>query len=355
MLYLNNFLSDKMKNNLLFICIFIFLLSCNPLRVQEFNSITDVINHGTNQKKANLIYFYSSDCLACELLDMKVLADKQVRSYIKENFIFYRIDVTKHRDFNKILYAYAMPLICIVETDEFENVFYPSTEIDLFLFSLKNYKSIPFHASLSGVTNLKGDSDKIAHAMNLLLKLLNSKENNLITKDSLRLGLENTVEIFPYFYNQYLLARSYGNDDSLKAKAIYKKLIDHMTGLDEMLYRDEVKEMYKWYYNLENGNKGDIRFEHMSYDFGEVRAGIKVCHAFPFVNNSHSPLLIYSVNTSCGCTTPYWVRHPLLYGERDSVKVELLINTPGKVSKEVHVVTNSEKRVTNLTVTAYIK
>lgn len=344
-----------MRNCLLFLWFIVLLWSCHSLDTREFVSVADVIKGGKEKQKASLVYIYSSDCMACELFELKALKDSRVVDYINDHFILYKADIGKNREFNKILYTYGIPLVCIIEGDEFKNVFYPSTDADLFLFSLENYKSVPFHASLSTVTGLKGKGEDIVTTINTLLKLVSRMERKTISRDSVRLYLEKSVATCPYFYNQYLLSQNYGRTDSAKVMAIYKNLAEQVTGMDELIYGEELKQLRQWYYKINPENKGEIKFEHSGYDFGSVKAGEKVSHSFPFVNKGQYPLLIYSVNATCGCTVPHWTRYPIMQGACDSIRVELTVRVPGKIQKSIQVVTNSEEKVVELTISANVK
>ncbi|MFN0204407.1 MAG: DUF1573 domain-containing protein [Bacteroidia bacterium] len=53
--------------------------------------------------------------------------------------------------------------------------------------------------------------------------------------------------------------------------------------------------------NSENRWVGDLQFRELTYNFGTVKAGERVKHAFYFKNISQEPIIIQSVKSSCGC------------------------------------------------------
>lgn len=70
----------------------------------------------------------------------------------------------------------------------------------------------------------------------------------------------------------------------------------------------------------ENKEKPVIEFEKTTHDFGKVWSGTQVAYEFVFVNKGKVPLIISSVQPSCGCTTPEWPKEPILPGQKSKIK-----------------------------------
>src|SRR5688572_7101524 len=49
-----------------------------------------------------------------------------------------------------------------------------------------------------------------------------------------------------------------------------------------------------------------LDFERVDYDFGTIKEGDKVNYTYKFKNTGAAPLIIQSVQPSCGCTVPNW-------------------------------------------------
>src|SRR5687767_3376531 len=49
-----------------------------------------------------------------------------------------------------------------------------------------------------------------------------------------------------------------------------------------------------------------LQFKEVTYDFGKIAQGRPVTHNFEVINTSKSPVMIESVEATCGCTTPEW-------------------------------------------------
>ena len=80
-----------------------------------------------------------------------------------------------------------------------------------------------------------------------------------------------------------------------------------------------------------------------SHDFGTFTEGESASHEFKITNTGTEPLLISGVRPSCGCTTPFWTKTPIMPGKTGSIKA--LYNTkgrPGPFNKSLTVTTNGE-------------
>jgi hypothetical protein len=85
-----------------------------------------------------------------------------------------------------------------------------------------------------------------------------------------------------------------------------------------------------------------ITFESLEHDFGRIKedAGPATFN-FNFKNTGSVPLVVSSVGTSCGCTTPEWSKDPVLPGKSGFVKVSYdPVNRPGSFNKTITVVAN---------------
>ena len=90
-----------------------------------------------------------------------------------------------------------------------------------------------------------------------------------------------------------------------------------------------------------------VAVEQDTYDFGQANEGDKVKHVFEFTNNGQTPLIISSVQASCGCTTPDYPKQPIKPGE--SSKIEVVFNTsnqPGMQHKVITMISNANPNQT---------
>ena len=62
-----------------------------------------------------------------------------------------------------------------------------------------------------------------------------------------------------------------------------------------------------------------IKFVEESHDFGNIKEGTQATYEFKFTNTGNAPLILESVQASCGCTTPEWSKDPIAAGQSGKV------------------------------------
>lgn len=87
-----------------------------------------------------------------------------------------------------------------------------------------------------------------------------------------------------------------------------------------------------------------------SFDFGKIEKGVAVTHEFTFTNSGSEPLIISSVQASCGCTVAEYTKDPIPAGETGFVKATYNAAKPGVFSKTVTINANTEDAVVLLTI-----
>ncbi|MEL6535395.1 MAG: DUF1573 domain-containing protein [Bacteroidota bacterium] len=85
-----------------------------------------------------------------------------------------------------------------------------------------------------------------------------------------------------------------------------------------------------------------IQWEETNHNFGEVIEGDKAVHEFSFTNTGDQPLVISRVQASCGCTTPFWTREPVMPGDKGVIKASYNSQgRPGNFRKSITVTSNA--------------
>jgi hypothetical protein len=91
-----------------------------------------------------------------------------------------------------------------------------------------------------------------------------------------------------------------------------------------------------------NEPKAEIKFEDLEFNFGEVKEGVKVRHAYKFKNTGKIPLIIKEAKASCGCTTPTVPKDPIAPGAEAEIVAEFdSKGRAGVVSKTISVFSNT--------------
>lgn len=64
-----------------------------------------------------------------------------------------------------------------------------------------------------------------------------------------------------------------------------------------------------------------IHFDKTEFDFGKILQGEVVTYTFHFTNTGTAPLIITSVDKSCGCTASDFPREPIQPGGTGDIKI----------------------------------
>ncbi|MFA0963055.1 DUF1573 domain-containing protein [Roseivirga sp. BDSF3-8] len=88
--------------------------------------------------------------------------------------------------------------------------------------------------------------------------------------------------------------------------------------------------------------QAELTFEESTHDFGKIQEGSIATHEFRFVNTGDQPLIISNVRASCGCTTPFYTKEPILPGKEGVITASYNSkNRPGVFHKSISVNTNA--------------
>jgi len=99
-----------------------------------------------------------------------------------------------------------------------------------------------------------------------------------------------------------------------------------------------------------------FEFDTRTFDFGIISQGEKVLHKYKFENIGETPLVIASVEGSCGCTvSKNWPKTPVRPGDSGEIEVEFNSeNRSGTVAKHVTILANTSPATTVLELTGKI-
>ncbi|MEI8059898.1 MAG: DUF1573 domain-containing protein [Ferruginibacter sp.] len=75
-------------------------------------------------------------------------------------------------------------------------------------------------------------------------------------------------------------------------------------------------------------NSTTVQLIDSSFNFGTITEGEKVAFSYRFKNTGTNPLIVFTTQTSCGCTVPEKPEKPVMPGETSYIKV--VFNSAGK-------------------------
>lgn len=87
-----------------------------------------------------------------------------------------------------------------------------------------------------------------------------------------------------------------------------------------------------------------------AHDFGNIPVGTPVTHEFSFTNTGEIPLIITSVQASCGCTVTAYSKEPIAPGGVGYVSATYNAAKVGQFTKTVSVNANTDESIVQLTI-----
>src|SRR5690606_34327646 len=88
--------------------------------------------------------------------------------------------------------------------------------------------------------------------------------------------------------------------------------------------------------------KNSIKWKSTEIVLGEIPQNKPITIEFEFTNDGDGPVIISSVQASCGCTSTNFAKTPVLPGETTKITAVFNAATVGLFKKQITVVTNAE-------------
>ncbi len=98
----------------------------------------------------------------------------------------------------------------------------------------------------------------------------------------------------------------------------------------------------------------EITFTKTTHDFGKIPHKGDGTYEFEFENTGSKPLILTSVNASCGCTSPDWPEKPFKPGEKGEITVKYNTRINGKFTKYIYVHSNAKDERVRLKITGKV-
>lgn len=102
--------------------------------------------------------------------------------------------------------------------------------------------------------------------------------------------------------------------------------------------------------------RAKIKFDGLVHKFGTIKTGDKISHQFKFKNTGNAPLVIKSVDVSCGCTFPSYPFLPIEPGKEGAIDVTF--DSEHKIGRQkptITVVTNGRPRTIKLNLEGFVE
>ncbi len=96
------------------------------------------------------------------------------------------------------------------------------------------------------------------------------------------------------------------------------------------------------------GGNAIFKWSATEYDFGKIEQGVPVSYEFTFTNSGDAPLVISTVQASCGCTVTSYSKEPIEPNGQGFVKATYNAASLGTFAKNVTVTANTDEQVVKL-------
>ena len=139
-------------------------------------------------------------------------------------------------------------------------------------------------------------------------------------------------------------------------KAIEKEAVVTKKVATKIATTTDRKEATKPVVKKKKKRRAKIKFNELVHKFGTIKTGDKVKHQFKFKNTGNAPLVIKSVDVSCGCTFPSYPFLPIEPG-KDGV-IDVTFDSEHKVGRQkptITVVTNARPRTIKLNLEGFVE
>lgn len=88
-----------------------------------------------------------------------------------------------------------------------------------------------------------------------------------------------------------------------------------------------------------------FKFEKETYDFGKIKQGTPVTATLKFTNVGDKPLILSSVEPTCGCTVADFTKTPIKKGETGSITLTYSAAAIGLFTKDTTIRSNATEAV----------
>ncbi len=91
-----------------------------------------------------------------------------------------------------------------------------------------------------------------------------------------------------------------------------------------------------------NPNAGEFQWVEETHDFGNIPQGKPVEWKFEFTNSGKEPIIISTVQKTCGCTVTDWTKEPIMPGQKGFVSAQYNAAKEGPFTKAITVQSDSK-------------
>ncbi len=103
-----------------------------------------------------------------------------------------------------------------------------------------------------------------------------------------------------------------------------------------------------------SAQKAEFKFNEEKHDFGKIPQGKPVTTQFVFTNVGAEPLILTSVQPTCGCTIADFTKVPVKNGEKGTITITYNAAALGGFTKPIVVTSNAATPTKNLIISGEV-
>jgi len=100
--------------------------------------------------------------------------------------------------------------------------------------------------------------------------------------------------------------------------------------------------------------KAEFKFNEEKHDFGKIPQGKPVSTQFSFTNIGEEPLILTSVQPTCGCTVADYTKTPVKKGDKGVINITYNAAAAGGFTKAIVVTSNAATPQKNLVISGEV-
>ncbi|MFB6457589.1 DUF1573 domain-containing protein [Chitinophaga sp. Hz27] len=330
----------------------------------RFNDITYAAALNTAKKNGKGIFFISKikDCSMCEYIELDLLRDKEFADAIYKDYIIVTVDRNTPGSewLSRDIYSSAAPTFAIVDNNgDVKGIWVgvtPKKKILGYIEQIAAGKKMLERFSLTDSDTLRGRTQMVSiQAMFDAQKDWDeyNATQSLPANNKLEENLKKSIAIFPYFYNNYLLAKYYAiQKDAVNATNYAMKTLEFADAKSAGMFHSLRKEMNLIIDPAYSEDKEPLALVDSTVKaLGNIKEGQSKVIKFQIKNVGAQKMMLSKAYSDCPCTIAKPLQDSIMPGKTGEIQVTYTGKTVGSFNHMILVHSNAANPMLQLHVT----
>ncbi|NSL85999.1 DUF1573 domain-containing protein [Chitinophaga sp. Mgbs1] len=360
-----------MKNNLPnLVCMVLamFILSCKSAEkrnIHLYNISYDTAFSAAQTEGKGIFFISKADgCPACEVYETALLRDQEFAAAIYKDYIVASINHMQPGNewLSRLINATATPVFIITDKNgEIRAIIsgaVPKKKITDILTAVSTGKHLFEHYALSDTSHISAPRQMacVQATLNAQLEWDRYEKNKQYTADKMPTYLKESISIYPYFYNNYLLARYYSTiRDTANARIYAHQALEFHDAKSAGMFHMLRREMHLIIDPEYSPEKEPLAVpDSVERSLGLVQEGSIRKIRFKISNSGKQTLIFGKTYTDCPCTLAKTLQDSIAPGKDGELEVTFSATETGSFSHAVFIHSNAANPMLKLMVKGII-